>query len=374
VITDAQPFLAAILAAPTDDAPRLVYADWLLAAGDRLGELIVAQLEQTAHPGDVALERRVAGLISAHARDVIGDMPVSKPVFRRGFIEAAEINVADFVRMGPQLFERLPLLVELVVWLERASAGVELCSSPLFARLRRLCLRYGDVALEALTANPHLRGLEQLELTSCDVDERGCERLAACPHFDALRGLELGLDPIGAPGLARLGKAKWAPGLRHLRVWKAKLGPASLGPLASFRALETLELGFNGLDVAALEALAPLAPSLRSLTLRGDRLGAPLLRNLAGLSLAQLDLEGARIEDDGVAALASLALDGLETLNLSGNGLTATGVRRLLELPLPRLRRLVLRHNEVGPCAKLFARELINTRVELDEKVLLPGR
>jgi uncharacterized protein (TIGR02996 family) len=37
---DEADFVAPILAAPDDDAPRLVYADWLVERGDARGELI----------------------------------------------------------------------------------------------------------------------------------------------------------------------------------------------------------------------------------------------------------------------------------------------------------------------------------------------
>lgn len=127
--TSAQPLLDAIAAAPEDDAVRLVYADWLLESGNRLGELIVAQLSQAEQPADPELDRRVAALISAHQSEVIGDLPVSKPVFRRGFVEAAEITALDFINVGAQLFERLPLLAELVIWSIRVHCTFALASS-----------------------------------------------------------------------------------------------------------------------------------------------------------------------------------------------------------------------------------------------------
>ena len=371
---EAQQLFAAIVAAPADDDPRMVYADWLLARGDRLGELIIAQLEQARTVDDVALNRRVAALISAHRYEVIGELPLSKPVFRRGFVEAAEISASDFLRVGARVFERLPLLSELVIWLEREPASAELCGSPLFAHLRTLRLRYGrGLSIAALADNPALAGLHALELTNCGLTAQDCSRLAASPHLAALRSLELGSDPIQASGIAYFNASALAPRLRHLRLWKAELGAGGLA-LVGFGALDSLELGFNGLDVPALATLTSLAPTLRSLSFRGDRLGAAMLPTLAPLRLTQLDLEGVRITDAGVAELAKLELGALETLNLSGNQLTRAGVRALLDLPLPRLARLVLRHNELGSCARLFANKLIHTRVELDETVLLPGR
>lgn len=372
---EARQLFAAIVAAPTDDDRRMVYADWLLARGDRLGELIIAQLEQARTPDDVALNRRVAALISAHRYEVIGDLPLSKPVFRRGFVEAAEISASDFLRVGAHVFERLPLLTELVIWIEREPASAELCGSPLFAHLRTLRLRYArGLAVAALADNPALAGLHALELTNCGLTAQDCSRLAASPHLAGLRSLELGSDPIHPNGVASFNQSAFAPRLRHLRVWKAELGGAGGLALGGFGALDSLELGFNGLDGPALAALAALAPTLRSLSFRGDRLGAAMLPSLAPLRLTQLDLEGVRITDAGVAELAKLELGALETLNLSGNQLTSAGIRELLRLPLPRLARLVLRHNELGSCARLFANKLLHTRVELDETVLLPGR
>ena len=46
-------FLHAILAAPDDDTPRLIYADWLEERGDLRGEFIRLQVE-LAEPGAAA--------------------------------------------------------------------------------------------------------------------------------------------------------------------------------------------------------------------------------------------------------------------------------------------------------------------------------
>lgn len=55
---------AAVLAAPDDDGPRLVYADWLLAHGDPRGELISVQVELARTPDG---ERRQELLAREHA-------------------------------------------------------------------------------------------------------------------------------------------------------------------------------------------------------------------------------------------------------------------------------------------------------------------
>ena len=97
--------LAQIYATPHDDAPRLVYADWLQERGDPRGEFIVLQMERHRkarrrgehgeehdsgdHTRDVPGERE-RQLLAAHGKDWLGPLaPVLIPdtvVFRRGFV------------------------------------------------------------------------------------------------------------------------------------------------------------------------------------------------------------------------------------------------------------------------------------------------
>ena len=56
-----QALLAAVYANPADDAPRAVYADWLLERGDRLGELIALELQPDHDRSRVYALHRVYG-------------------------------------------------------------------------------------------------------------------------------------------------------------------------------------------------------------------------------------------------------------------------------------------------------------------------
>lgn len=49
-MVDNQAFIQAILANPTDDSPRLVYADWLEERGDSRGEFLRIQTALTRMP------------------------------------------------------------------------------------------------------------------------------------------------------------------------------------------------------------------------------------------------------------------------------------------------------------------------------------
>lgn len=104
--------LAACLAAPDDDAPRLVWAD---AVGGERGELVVIQcrLAREDLPPDEAgaLIARLDELLAAHGKAFSGfaeNPAVRRCLFRRGFVESveADINTAPL----DKLLERAPLV------------------------------------------------------------------------------------------------------------------------------------------------------------------------------------------------------------------------------------------------------------------------
>ncbi|MCA9618034.1 MAG: TIGR02996 domain-containing protein [Myxococcales bacterium] len=85
--------LAAIYAAPDDDGPRLVYADWLSERGDPRGELIMLQCQPSL---DAKQQKRVDGLLKKHARAWLGPLaPVigkADLAFERGFPATVTVN------------------------------------------------------------------------------------------------------------------------------------------------------------------------------------------------------------------------------------------------------------------------------------------
>ncbi len=93
--TSASPeaLLADIYANPDDDAPRLVYADYLTGIGDPRGELIVLQITGAT---TVPQKSRVAALLRAHERAWLGAI---EPVvlakgldFARGFVSVCHVQ------------------------------------------------------------------------------------------------------------------------------------------------------------------------------------------------------------------------------------------------------------------------------------------
>jgi uncharacterized protein (TIGR02996 family) len=66
-VDDEAKLLAAIAADPGDESARLVYADWLIAHGDRRGELIVLDHLERTTPGGLADLDQLAALLRLSA-------------------------------------------------------------------------------------------------------------------------------------------------------------------------------------------------------------------------------------------------------------------------------------------------------------------
>jgi uncharacterized protein (TIGR02996 family) len=139
------PLLAAIIADPDDDRPRLVYADWLLDRGDVRGELIQLQVRGV----DDARQRE---LVAAHGAEwtlpfePFFDMipPAQRlRLFRRGFVEQLFIEgprgVLDLVARQDRIFGATPLLKLGFIGFDTGTLAV-LRESPYLPRLRELVL------------------------------------------------------------------------------------------------------------------------------------------------------------------------------------------------------------------------------------------
>src|SRR5262249_6931560 len=118
--------LEEIVAAPEDDGPRLVLADWLQERGDPRGELIViqCQLAKGGAVGRVERQHRERELLEKHRKDWVAafNVPRAQWIFVRGFVERAMIAFEHLVEALPPLFRAEPIR-EIAV--EKMAEGAE---------------------------------------------------------------------------------------------------------------------------------------------------------------------------------------------------------------------------------------------------------
>lgn len=184
--------LAAILANPTDDALRAVYADWLSERGDPRGELINLQLHRKGKPS--ARERE---LIALHGKQWLG--PLGAAVLKegqrweRGFLAACvfgpKTKAAFAAADGHPLFATVEEL-ELRTWNRKGDAHGFLLQ-PVFRSLHTVRGLREEAVLEALNEGGWpLIGLRTLgfELQRADRRSKKADRqlaeLAAFPHLE----------------------------------------------------------------------------------------------------------------------------------------------------------------------------------------------
>ena len=305
---------AAILAAPDEDGPRLVYGDHLLARGDVHGELIQIQCSNSP---DSALRRREAELVADRARWLGRLAPYAKKfAMRRGFLD--ELTLEG--RRLPAVPARL----------------AELFADPRVALLRSLSITQSELGVAAARALADALG----------------KTLAR------LRELSLDRNALGDEGAALLAPA--AGRLATLHLTNAAIGDAGARALAQGQGatLRDLDLCFNAIGPAGATALArsPRLAHLARLDLTSNPLEAEgavqFAERLALPALRDLDLSWCDLGPEAAALGAAPCLANLVKLDLCGNDLGDEGFARLLESPhLGHLEELMVGDNALGDAA-----------------------
>src|SRR5262249_7072625 len=115
-MSDEASFLQTIIANPEDDAPRLVFADWLEEQGQaERAEVIrvqcgLAKIADEYDPRRLDLEARARALLRTH-RKVLSPLgtQLKKCRFRRGFVEQIEVAPDFFLKRTAKLFGLAPV-------------------------------------------------------------------------------------------------------------------------------------------------------------------------------------------------------------------------------------------------------------------------
>ena len=380
-------FLTAVREAPDDDAPRLLYADWLEERGDPRGAFIRAQraLERLdpADPARQGLVDEAAALLTRHEAEWTAPLRefASEWRFRRGFVEEVTLSGADFLRRGGDLFAAAPV-TRLRLQLTRAQVA-DVARSPHLAGVRFLDVRscrLRDADVTALLDSPHLTRLTGLDLSANELEGPAVSELARSPLLGQLATLDFRANrSLGGRAARALAQAPGAAALQSLALSETNIGPGGLRDLLAspfLTGLTALRVASVGLYAAAglrasELAATPVLPRLTLLDLGGfpdPQCLSELLQSPALARLTSLGLAGCRLGRDGVEALAwSPHLSRLTALDLTRNAVEARGLELLASSEhLAGITALRLGHNAVRDTGvKALAASSVITRLTL---------
>jgi uncharacterized protein (TIGR02996 family) len=356
-------FLADICEHPDDDAPRLVYADWLDDNGEpERAELIRVQCELARLTEEdirwAALEMREAELLVQHGARWLAESPLPEeirwdevyhrclpepvPAFWRGFPDAVvALDERAFARRAGAIFAAAPVLR---LRFETAVSDLgALLACPSLELLHALSLDnivaqrvLGVDGMERLAKCPYLARLQRLELTGNQLREAGVEVLARAESLPALEELDLSLNGLTDGAVAALAGSPLARRLRELCLWSNQITDAGADLLLQMPELKELFLVKNPIPPVWLANLAasPGLRRLRQLSLGnchfGDRAISQLAAAKGPFRLTTLVLPSCAIGGAGVDALVGSDLaEGLIELGLDNNRIGPDGVRAL---------------------------------------------
>lgn len=356
-MSDEPAFLQAILENPDDDHLRLVYADWLEERGEPRAEFIRVQLalasRETSGQRKRELLVRQQQLLRFHQKTWLGPLQnlPGQVEFQRGFPEKLMwLDGQAFLEHGASFFETAP--IRSVCLRNVGSCVADLVKCTLFGRLRSLELSgLNDSELGILVESPHLKSIQELNLSGNGIGLPGVRSLAASPHLSMVNALSMSHNPIGDLGLYALVSSAYLRQIGTLRVAYCDLSDASVQYLIQ----------------------SPILPNLELLDLSDNQIGNAGLRELVGspqvAKLTVLRLNRIAINSLAIPQLVqSPHLRKLTSLSLQGNCITDQAALVLaIDSNLPQLRELNLRSNQLSHSACTKLRERFGKSVSLDD-------
>jgi uncharacterized protein (TIGR02996 family) len=276
-MTHADAFLQDILAHPDDDAPRLIFADWLEEQGDagsvaraefiRVQCTLVGEEFRTRRRWAerelqlrrlVELKSREQHILEQYGNEWAG--PIRRLVhnwtFHRGFINEIAIWDDIFLAHADRIFRRVPIQH---LHIRRHYAG-----SPR--------------PIAALADHAYLRQLRSLDLSRQNLDSDHVRALVVSEHLIGLTLLDLSRNQIGDSGLRALAEAPLLLArLTHLDLNANAFG--TRGVRALVESLERLAQSSGGLRLQKLGLLSNNAHA----TGRRVLADSPVLRHLTGI-------------------------------------------------------------------------------------------
>lgn len=266
-MNDGQALLRAILDDPDDDAPRLVFADWLEEGGDHARAAhIRAQIKLARLPQDdpdrdriVQLERTLwKANRDAWKAWVPGWARITR--FNRGFVEEIRCWAEDYLARADEVRLRTPLQAVRI-------DGTREIAVPLFRSRTLEGLRAVHISIPVesgdwmhLSESPYLAHLTTLDLSSNAHPGELVSTLIRSTAFPALRSLRLRWWVLGDEWTPRLVEHPWSARLRNLDLGHNEITSEGARPILDspyLNEIENLNLKGNPLtaDRLTVEAL-----------------------------------------------------------------------------------------------------------------------
>lgn len=367
---DEQALRAMILSHPDDDAPRLIYADWLEEQGhtDRATfirqQCELATIDEESDPRRWALEQKTATLLKKLRPAWLKPYGIDRErvTFRRGFID----RIADSGELRPARLKAL-LLDEPICEVELLAMG-----------------KHAHILMES----PRAEWLQNLDLSSNALDENETNELLSFAGWKRLRRLNLGwcelpktplakllpttlttvedIELCGVEGFTRKCRRETFQALTNFKRVSLGYTDCSAVGLADlfrvkFPCLEYLDLGaesFNGTDLVEVMPTSKM-PELRTLRVFGNPLKNDFAEALAGANpwpqLVELDVGNCGFTTAAAKAFAcSTQFPNLRRLHLGNelsnyvNRIGDGGLKALARAKhFPALRELDVLYNRI---------------------------
>jgi uncharacterized protein (TIGR02996 family) len=312
-MTHEEAFLADIREHPDDDAPRLIFADWLDENGDAdRAEFIRLRIahHRERWSGTDPRHLRSLELLTKHWSDWVGKLadlvrynrfevwlkkePQATALerFQRGFITDLHLEASQWVNHGEAILRLAPLT--------------------------HLRLMSGGEVAAKLAQCATLKGIYKIDFVDyyrAPIDAGDMLHLAQSPHLTSLRALRMPRNYLGDAGVEAMTRAPW------------------------FATLKVLDLKDNGLSAQVIDTLFGSSPAFRPVWLElghnlvGDQVGIRIGGSSVAGSLVYLGLNQSGLTPTGLRALSQADLPALRTLSILGNRISNVGAYLLAAAP-----------------------------------------
>lgn len=239
-MTEHDALLASILAQPEEDAPRLVYADWLEENGDaERGEFVRIEVELARTPPGtdeaerrrLTLHNRRTQLLKKRSQDWLRPfLPHARePEFERGFVRSLAVTAHSFIQyadhwMAVTPLRRVKFLTCTLVdeHIERRQVWTALLfAAPQLAKLREIDLELCRLTTEDVllfSKCPYLHQLKELHLPWNQIGTDGAIAIAGMSQLKTLESLNLVGNGITDPGVRAVAQSPYLENLQELRI------------------------------------------------------------------------------------------------------------------------------------------------------------